>query len=242
MLVLCAYALGGLAVQTAISSLETKRILQYADNFVCVLFLMDFFISLYRAPDRWKYLARWGWLDLISSIPTVGLLRSGRVARMVRILRVIRGFRATKTISQIILRHRAENTLLALATVVFLVIIFSSAAILQVEDDPSSNIKTAGDALWWALSTITSVGYGDRYPVTPEGRLVATILMFAGVGMFGSLSGLMAAWFLSDEEAEQESELKALRREVSEIHHMLEAMTAEKAIALPECRSGRTEE
>jgi voltage-gated potassium channel len=117
MLILCAYALGGLALQTLVSSPETRHILAHMDDVVCVLFLIDFFICLHRAPNRWKYMMSWGWLDLLSSIPSVVLFRWGRAVRVVRILKVIRGFRATKTISQIILQHRAENTFLAVATV-----------------------------------------------------------------------------------------------------------------------------
>jgi voltage-gated potassium channel len=75
---------------------------------------------------------------------------------------------------------RTESAFLAVALVAILLLIGSSISILQVETAPESNIKTADDALWWALSTITTVGYGDRYPVTPEGRFVAGLLMCAG--------------------------------------------------------------
>ena len=78
-----------------------------------------------------------------------------------------------------------------------MMIVFSAIAILQVETDPTSNIKSAEDAIWWAITTITTVGYGDRYPVTTLGRIVSTILMITGIGLFGTFSGLVSSWLSS---------------------------------------------
>ena len=75
-------------------------------------------------------------------------------------------------------------------------VIFSSIAILQVETDPNSNIKTAEDAIWWAYVTITTVGYGDKFPVTTEGRIIAAVLMTVGVGLFGTFTAFLASWFV----------------------------------------------
>jgi voltage-gated potassium channel len=81
-----------------------------------------------------------------------------------------------------------------------LLIIFSSIAILQVEKDPASNIKSAEDAIWWAYVTITTVGYGDKYPVTTEGRVIAAVLMTAGVGLFGTFTAYVASWFVAEKQ------------------------------------------
>jgi voltage-gated potassium channel len=78
--------------------------------------------------------------------------------------------------------------------VAVLVIFTAAIAALEFERE-TGNIKTAEDALWWAVTTITTVGYGDRYPTTTEGRLVAVGLMAVGVGLFGTLSGAAASWF-----------------------------------------------
>jgi voltage-gated potassium channel len=82
-------------------------------------------------------------------------------------------------------------------------VIFSAIAILQVEDDLNSNIKSAEDAIWWAYVTITTVGYGDKYPVTTEGRIIAAFLMTTGVGLFGTFAGFVASWFVSEKEQEK---------------------------------------
>ena len=87
------------------------------------------------------------------------------------------------------------------------VVVFASIAVLQFEPAAGGNIRSAQDAMWWAVATMTTVGYGDVYPTTPEGRLVAVFLMVAGVGLFGVLSGLIASRFLSPSEKRQDVEL-----------------------------------
>jgi voltage-gated potassium channel len=101
---------------------------------------------------------------------------------------------------QHIFKSRAQGAFTTVAVLAIFMIIFSSIAILQVEDDPASNIKTAEDAIWWSYVTITTVGYGDRYPVTTEGRIIACMLMTMGVGLFGTFSGLVSSWLIADRE------------------------------------------
>jgi voltage-gated potassium channel len=230
MLILCLYALGALAAQSLIHfEPEARRILDYADYAVCALFLVDFLVSLHQAENRWRYFFSWGWLDLLSSIPSLDVARWGRFARVVRVFRVLRGLRATRILSSVVLKRRAENTFLAVSLVAILLIIFCSIAVLHFETEPDSNIKTADDAVWWAFATITTVGYGDRYPVTTEGRIVAGILMCAGVGLFGTFAGFLAAWFVGEPEAHAEKdehgeqlarmhrEIRKLRKEVNKL-------------------------
>jgi voltage-gated potassium channel len=225
-LILCLYALAALALETAVR-LEpgTRAILDYADYAVCTLFFLDFIISMWRAPDRWRYFITWGWLDLLSSVPTVDVVRWGRAARIVRVFRVLRGLRATKLVAGLVLQRRAENTILAASLVALLLIVFCSVAILHFEVTPESNIKTAEDAVWWAFATITTVGYGDRYPVTSEGRFVAAILMTGGVGLFGTFSGFLAAWFIESGAAEGtdvSADISSLRTEIAALRKLLD--------------------
>lgn len=175
----------------------TRVILEYFDYTVCALFACDFTWTLWRSKRKVNYMLTWGWLDLLSSIPAVGVLRVGRLSRIVRVLRVLRGLRAARVISTMILSRRGESVLLAATLVSILLVFLSSIAILQFERSDSANIKTPEDAIWWAIVTITTVGYGDRYPVSTEGRILAVMLMTAGVGLFGTFSGFVASWFLS---------------------------------------------
>jgi voltage-gated potassium channel len=232
MLVLCIYAIGILAVQNVVHfEPETQAIFDYADFFVCFLFFIDFFKSLFHAPNRWKYLASWGWLDLLSSIPSLDFARWGRLARVLRVFRVLRALRATRLLTTLVLRRRAENTFLTVSLVAILLLIFCSIAVLHFENSPESNIKTAEDAIWWSLTTITTVGYGDRYPVTTEGRMIAGILMCAGVGLFGTFAGFLAAWFTGDEEKksdepENSKELPILLEEIKKLREDMNILRA----------------
>lgn len=223
MLALCLYSLGILAFQVSgPREPATTVILDYADFLVCLIFFGDFVISLLRAENRLRYLRTWGWLDLLSSIPAIDLARLGRVARILRIFRVLRGLRAAHLIVDVIRNRRAENAILAVTLVAIVLITFCSIAILRFESGVDANIRTAEDALWWAFTTITTVGYGDRYPITAEGRIVAVLLMSAGVGLFGTFSGFLASWFIGEEEDSTGIELIAVKEELARMRAALE--------------------
>jgi voltage-gated potassium channel len=229
MLVLCVLALVGIVVQNAFRyDPEIELVLDYADFIICVAFGIDFFVSLWRAPNRRRYLVTWGWLDLLSSIPTLQVARWGRLARIARISRVLRGLRATRLIGEAVLRNRRQSTIAAAALLALVLVIFSSTAVLHFEVQQDSNIHTAEDAIWWAVTTITTVGYGDRYPVTIEGRVVAALLMVAGVGLFGTFSAALAAWFLLPEGQATNMELAALREEIATLRNGVQELIREQ--------------
>jgi voltage-gated potassium channel len=232
MLVLSVLVLAALAVEAVFSlDASTRAILDYADTAVCAIFFVDFLVMLCQAKSKRRYLLTWGWLDLASSIPTLGLLRWGRAARIMRIFRVLRGIRAARILSVFILERRAESAFLAAVLLSIVLIVVSAVSVLHFETGGDANIKTPEDAVWWAVATITTVGYGDRYPVTPEGRLVAIVLMVAGVGLFGTFSGFVAAWFLAPGQAKEESEIAVLGRELSEIKQLLSTMAQKQESA-----------
>jgi voltage-gated potassium channel len=195
-LVLSIYLIGALVADTIfVLPKETSLLLDYIDNVICIFFFIEFFIRFYRATDKLKFI-RWGWIDLIASIPMIDMLRYGRIIRVIRLLRLLRAFRSTQYIIKFIFKNKPRGTFTTAATIAILLVMFSSIAILQVENTPDSNIKTAEDAIWWAYVTITTVGYGDRYPVTMEGRIIAGVLMTGGVGLFGTFTAYVASWFV----------------------------------------------
>jgi voltage-gated potassium channel len=205
-LVLSVYVLGALLIDTFFKlQPEVSRLLNLIDDFICVFFLYEFCVRFYRAENKLKFM-KWGWVDLLSSIPTLEYFRPGRVLRLFRILRVLRAFRSIKHLLNHVFAKRVKGTFTTVAIFAALMLVFSSIAILQVEDDPNSNIKTAEDALWWSYVTITTVGYGDRYPVTTEGRIIAALLMTTGVGLFGTFTGFIASWFVDERQEEHENE------------------------------------
>jgi voltage-gated potassium channel len=192
------------------------------DVFVCFIFMVDFLTCFIRAPDKKRYFFTWGWIDLVSSIPTIGFLRWGRAARVARILRVFRGVRSTRTVASFFFRRRAEGTFLSAVMISLLVTVFASVAILHFERSLGGNITTAQDALWWSFVTITTVGYGDTFPISSEGRLLAAALMTIGVGLFGTFTAFVASWFMSPAEKDQDRELEAIRSELRELRRLVE--------------------
>ena len=228
MLVLSVFAIAAIGYEViARPGGDVQKLLSHADTALCVAFLIDFVISLVRAPNRWRYLYTWGWIDLASSIPSealaLRLFRLGRVARIVRVVRVFRAVRATKTISKYVIEKRAESTFLAAALLFVLFIFLGSVAILQVEKIPGANIDGPGDALWWAFGTLTSADYGDRYPVTTEGRLVSVFLVVVGAALFGALAGSVAMWFLAPSQEKERKDIAELRDDIAELKEMLKA-------------------
>jgi voltage-gated potassium channel len=202
-LVLSFYVLGALIVDTTFKlSEETSILLNYIDIAICIFFFIEFCIRFYQADNKLKFM-RWGWIDLVSSIPMINFLRFGRIFRLIRILRIIRAFRTTKDFVSYIFKSKAKGAFTSATILAILLIIFSSIAILQVENSPTSNIKTAEDAIWWSYVTITTVGYGDKFPVTTEGRIIAMFLMTAGVGLFGTFTAYIASIFVSDNKSEK---------------------------------------
>ena len=210
-LVLSVYVLLALACDTFFHlEPEVSKLLSLIDDAICVFFLFEFCVRFYQTENRLEFM-KWGWIDLISSIPTLEFFRPGRAFRLFRLLRILRAFRSLKHITHHVFRRRVQGAFTTVAIIAILMVIFSSIAILQVEDDPNSNIKTAEDALWWSYVTITTVGYGDKYPVTTEGRMIAVFLMTTGVGLFGTFTGFVASWFVEErkEEQEKDGEVKA---------------------------------
>ena len=112
--------------------------------------------------------------------------------------------------------------MLAASLIALMLISFCSIAILQFESGAGGNITTAEDAVWWAFTTITTVGYGDRYPVTTEGRMIAVVLMSGGVSLFGLFSGFLASWFVGEEDQSQNAELVAVKEELARLRQLLE--------------------
>lgn len=211
-----------------ISDPDIVKIIQYADFFICFLFFLDFCYTFYTSKNRVKYFFTWGWLDLISSIPMIDPLRSARVFRIYRLLRIIRGVKAAKILVQFAVRNRNNNAFLAASLISFIVLIISSVCILVLEHVPDANIKTAEDAIWWSYVTMTTVGYGDKYPVTTEGRILAAFLMTIGVGLFGIFSGFVASWFLKTTEEKQNIELYELHTELKEMRLLVEKLIVDK--------------
>ena len=190
---------------------ELQKLLQLFDLIICVFFFIDFLIRLLTARSKKQYL-KWGWIDLISSLPMVDQLRWGRLWRLLRIVRAIKGtVRGQRKL-------KVQDPFISVIIITFLCIFLGTLSILYLESGiEGANIKTARDALWWVFATVTTVGYGDFTPVTNEGRLLAVFLMSAGIGIFGIFSVQCTQLILDKQKDEDEHELNKLRLELTEV-------------------------
>jgi len=224
----------------------TLKLLSVYDNLICVIFLIDFFVNLRAAPKKSDYFFHHGgWLDLLGSIPSFGLtkygglLRLARLGRFARITRLLRG-ENKKALVKDVLDHRSQYAGFITILLTIIVLTVASVLVLQFESQsPDANIKTGGDALWYSIVTITTVGYGDRYPVTTAGRTTAVFIMFMGVGIIGALASILASLLVGSSAPEEEEapdtvpaptveqELAAVKNELAALRQLLEKKASE---------------
>lgn len=173
---------------------ETRQVLIGLDFIICSIFILQLTIDLIRATDRVQFMKR-HWIDFIASIPVIEPLR---FARLFHIMRVILVIRSSRYIWKELLSNRRETTLASILLIMVVLLTLGSSMMLYMEGSaPSANIDSGGDALWWALVTISTVGYGDHYPVTDGGKVLASVLIVCGVGLFGMISGLITSLLAS---------------------------------------------
>ena len=231
-----------------------QEVLVAMEVIITPVFVFDFVYRLLTAPSRRGYfIAARGWADLLACIP---MLRVFRLFRVVRVIRLLRAYGPQRIVADLS-ANRASATFLVTIFLVILVVEIAGAAIYYVETGaPGSNIHSASDAIWWGLVTITTVGYGDRYPVTLWGRVIGVFLLFAGIGLFSVLTGFIANIFLApraeprlkpasdDPRAalfavrglliEQDERTAAIRRQLDELERSLGTKGADRAARLAE--------
>jgi Ion transport protein len=181
----------------AIEDDALDTVLWVMNAILSAVFLADFTYRLLTAESKTGYFfRRFGWADLLASVP-LQQVKILRVFRLVRVFRLLRAY-GIKNVTRSLLQDRAGSALLTLLLMGILVLEFGSLEILHVEQNaPGANITTASDALWYTIVTISTVGYGDRYPVTNEGRIIGSLIIIIGVGIFGTFTGYLANLFLA---------------------------------------------
>ena len=216
-LLLSVYVIGALVADLVFDLPDdVSALLGYLDNIVCFFFFIDFWMRLQQAEDKLRFM-RWGWIDLLASVPAGGL-QAAKLFRAFQILRVLRAIKSLRLIWRILFRNRAEGIVASAAT----------ATMLLVEaPNPESSINTPEEALWWAFVTVTTVGYGDFYPVTTLGRIVAVLLMVSGVGLFGSFAAYIGSLFVADRNEEDNRDQLADRETLQRLLVQVECLTEE---------------
>ena len=168
---------------------------------IYAFFVLDLILRLIGAGKDLLTLAgflkfvKQNWLAIAAAI-----LPAFRAFRVFGVLLVIRGFAP-------FFRTRASKVGLVVAVSLPLTLFTAAVAALEAERGVAgSNINTFGDAIWWSIASVTTVGYGDKFPITPDGRFIASLLMVVGIALFSALTALMAAWVMGERRLELESE------------------------------------
>jgi len=201
-----------------------EGVVAIVDVFITVIFMLDFLNRFFSAESKTQYFFReWGWADLLASLP-IQQLKIFRTFRVVRVIRLMRTYGLRNMLKEI-RDNRAGSALYLTIFTVILVLEFGGMGIVFAEKNTvGANIKTAGDGVWWSLVTITTVGYGDHFPVTQLGRWMGFLVMVIGVGTFGVLTGFLANAFLSPpaEEPPDTAQKSGDADEILEIMRLLD--------------------
>jgi voltage-gated potassium channel len=186
------------------------------------IFAADIVVRLVRADQRGRYLAR-HWHDvLVLALP---LLRPLRLLRLIPLLSVLNRRATIKLRGRVGIYVAGGASLLAFC---------AALAVLDAErSSPDAYIIDFGDAIWWAVTTMTTVGFGDRYPVTAAGRLVAFALMVGGIALLGTVTATLASWLVETVAAEKE-QAEDLQVTVRRLEGKIDQLAAEKKSGLDE--------
>jgi voltage-gated potassium channel len=181
------------------------------DYVVWVLFVVDYVGRVALADERVRYVLH-KWADL--AVIALPILRPLRLLRLVMLLRVLNR-RATDSLRGKVILYMSGATVL--------LIYCAALAVLDAErNHAGTNIHTFGDALWWAAVTISTVGYGDHFPVTGEGHLVAVGLMAGGIALIGAVSAAFATYLIDRVRADEADSELATRRDLHALHTQLD--------------------
>ena len=172
------------------------------------IFLLEFGTRFAAARDRRRYLAG-HWIDLLALIPTV---RGVRFLRLIRLLRLIRAFAGVYRALRSIERFATHRRLIGLFVAWLTVAVICSATLYLAEVGINPNIDDPLDALWWGVVTLTTVGYGDVFPITPEGRLAGGALMILGITLFAAITGTITSLLVAAQGTSDESPAGRLRQ------------------------------
>ena len=200
------------------------------DWLIWIAFVLEYGIRLYLAPNKRHFVSH-NIIDLLFVlIPFLRPLRVLRSARAFALLRATRGMvvllRAVDAVQDVLKRHKLGYTLL----IAVVVVVGSGLLVATIEEASSDrSIKSIPDGLWWAVATITTVGYGDRVPVTPIGRAIGAVVMILGIGLFGLLAASLASLLVEkDLERELDPQMAEIDERLRRMERLLEALQPDK--------------
>lgn len=193
------------------------------DWMIWAVFAADLSIRTYLSERRIPYL-RDHWFDVL--IVVLPFLRPLRVVRSVRAMRLLRlgPFLARSTMgARDLLRQRGLQWVILGG---LLAVVGSATLVFGFERNSGGTIDDYGTAIWWAFTTMTTVGYGDAYPITPEGRAAAVFLMLIGISFFGWLTANIAAFLVEFGGNEEKVSMSDLMRKLESLEEQVQSLKA----------------
>jgi voltage-gated potassium channel len=195
-----------------------RRTLWALNVMIWVAFAVDYAVRLYLSPSRRTFVRRHVPDLLALAVP---VLRPLRLLRVVGVLGA-GGRRAAD-------RRMVGTAAYAVGAVTLMCVVCAGLVLDAERGVKAATLTTAQDALWWAATTVTTVGYGDRYPVTGEGRVIAVALMLAGIALLGVVTATIAAWFVerlqTGDAVTAQASLQDVMVELREIRARLDVLT-----------------
>ena len=222
--------LGIYSVQVLVEPAKaTYDTLELLSNIIYAIFAIDLALrAIYVGKDLASWAGAFGfirhnWLAIAATV-----LPAFRSLRVLRVLLVLRGLGP-------FLSSRASRVGMVVGVTLPLVLYTSAVSVLEAERyADGANITSFPDAFWWAIASVTTVGYGDRFPVTDDGRFIATMLMVVGIGLFSALTALLAAWVMGENQKKEEARLEEVIKEtVSDAEKKVETKITKTAAKKP---------
>ncbi|AOZ73431.1 hypothetical protein BK816_02570 [Boudabousia tangfeifanii] len=203
-------------LDTSLSPLE-EQILFWTQIALWALFVIDYLVRLALCPEPWTFVKR-NWFDLL--VISLPMFRPLRLLQLLAVLRVFDRHAGNAM--------RGKVATYAIGTTL-IVLIVSALAILDVERNAAdTQIQTFPQALWWAIATVTTVGYGDTVPVSADGRVIAIALMIFGIALLGVVTGLLSSWIIQKvTEEDPEDETSQILQKMSEQEILIRELTQE---------------
>lgn len=209
-----------LVLQFITRDTNLSQILSVMNFVLTTFFALDFIFRFITAPSKKDYFFRgYGWADLLSSLPfaQTNILR---LFRLIKVYHLIRDY-GWRSIGIALIKDRADSALFTLVFISLLVLEFGSLGMIAIEAPAEgSNITTASDSLWYMIVTMATVGYGDQYPVTTGGRILGALVILVGVGIFGTLTGYLANFFLAPRKSKPATEEPSIQDQLQALKEL----------------------
>ena len=191
------------------------------DYMIWGAFALEYVLMLALAASRWHYIKTHVPDLLLVTLPMLRPLRIFRSTRALRLLRVAR-LSTVATQGVRLSRQRLASKGPTYALGIAVVLMLAAAALELDAERTKGNIRNFGDAIWWAMTTVTTVGYGDHYPVTVQGRVIAGVLMLVGVAVLGIVTASLAAWLVkvNTDTSETADQLSEHEQVLSRLHDL----------------------